>query len=82
MRTVQMKGQHRRRQVIVVLALLLISIPPASRSATVNPDAAHGKKVVYVYNQTKLEKARTAEPNDPKRIAQLESWRKNGIRPK
>jgi hypothetical protein len=37
---------------------------------------------VYVYNQTKLEKARTAEPNDPKRIAQLESWRKNGIRPK
>ena len=59
------------------LALIVITLQPASWAATVNPNAAHGKKVLYVYNQIKLEKARTADPTDPKRIAQLESWRKN-----
>jgi hypothetical protein len=72
-----MKIRLLHRQVTVVLALLLICVPPASRSAAVNPKAAHGRTVLYVYNQTKLEKSRTAEPTDPKRIAQLESWRKN-----
>src|SRR5260370_41824732 len=72
-----MKIQPRNSKTVLVGGLMLMSAPPASRAATVNPNAAHGKKVLYVYNQIKLEKARTAEPTDPKRIAQLESWRKN-----
>jgi hypothetical protein len=60
-----------------MIAILILSCQAASWAATVNANAARGKKVVYVYNQTKLEKARTAEPLDPKRVAQLESWRKN-----
>src|ERR1700730_3215515 len=71
---------HQQRvslQVSAFLALIIIGLQPASWAATVNPNAARGKKIIYVYNQTKLEKARTAEPTDPKRIAQLESWRKN-----
>jgi hypothetical protein len=64
-------------RVIALLALLTSGLPLPAQAATVNPNAAHGKKVVYVYNRTKLEKARLAEPSDPKRIAQLEAWRKN-----
>jgi hypothetical protein len=59
------------------LALIVIGLQPPSWAATVNPNAARGKKVLYVYNQIKLEKARNAEPTDPKRIEQLQSWRKN-----
>jgi hypothetical protein len=64
-------------QVSAFFALLIIGLQAASWSATVNPNAARGKKALYVYNQTKLEKARSAEPTDPQRIAQLQSWRKN-----
>ncbi len=64
-------------EVSAFVALLIIGLQAASWAATVNPHAARGKKVLYVYNQIKLEKARTAEAADPKRIAQLESWRKN-----
>jgi hypothetical protein len=64
-------------QVSAVLALLIISFQPASWASTVNPSAARGKRALYLFNQTKLEKARTAEPTDPNRIAQLQSWRKN-----
>ena len=46
-------------------------------AATVDPSAAKGKHVVYVFNQTKLEKARAAVPAaEPKRLAALELWRK------
>jgi hypothetical protein len=71
-----MQTQRLALQISAILATLIMSFQPAW-SAAVNPNAARGKKVIYVYNQTKLEKARTAEPTDPKRIAQLESWRKN-----
>jgi hypothetical protein len=64
-------------QVGAFMALIIISIQAASWGAAVNPNAARGKKVLYVYNQTKLEKARAAEPVDLKRTAQLETWRKN-----
>ncbi len=72
-----MKMQRVPLQSSAMLAILIIGFGPASWAATVNPNAARGNKVIYVYNQTKLEKARTTEPTDPKRIAQLESWRKN-----
>jgi hypothetical protein len=71
-----MQTQRLALQISAILATLIMSFQPAW-SAAVNPNAARGKKVIYVYNQTKLEKARTAEPTDSKRIAQLESWRKN-----
>ena len=50
---------------------------PAAEAATVDPTAAKGKHAVYVFNQTKLEKARAAVPApEPKRLAALELWRK------
>ena len=72
-----MKKHSQALQVVAALALLFIVRSPTAWAATVNANAAHGKKLVYVYNQIKLEKSRKAEPGDPKRIAQLESWRKN-----
>jgi hypothetical protein len=69
---------HRAAHLVTaILAILVISSPATTWAATVNPNAARGKMLIYVYNQTKLEKARSAQPSDPKRIAQLESWRKN-----
>ncbi len=58
-------------------ALLLLAVVPALRAAVVDQNAGHGKRALYVYNQTKLEKARSVEAVDPKRVAQLETWRKN-----
>jgi len=58
-------------------AVLLLAVVPALRAAVVDQNAGHGKRALYVYNQTKLEKARSAEGVDPKRVAQLETWRKN-----
>jgi len=75
--TVHLLIQRFSLQLSAFLALMIIGWPAASWAATVNPNAARGKKVLYVHNQIKLEKARTAEAADPKRIAQLESWRKN-----
>lgn len=66
----------RSLRAIVFGALIIVGLQPAW-AATVNPNAARGKKVFYVYNQIKLEKAQSADPADPKRIAQLQSWRKN-----
>ena len=43
----------------------------------VDANAGRGKTVLYVSNMTKLEKARLALPLDPKRVAQLETWRRN-----
>ncbi|HEX7631204.1 MAG TPA: hypothetical protein VF388_03655 [Lacunisphaera sp.] len=46
------------------------------KAESLDPAVAHGKRVRYVYNQTKLEKVRTAQPAaDPKRLAALASWR-------
>ena len=75
----RLRCAHRRVRLVVraVVALLIIGLQQVSWAATVNPGAARGKKVFYVYNQTKLEKARTAEPKEPQRISQLESWRRN-----
>src|SRR5258708_25659336 len=48
-----------------------------AHAASVNPAAAQGKKVFYVHNQIKLEKAKATVPQDPKRVAQLDEWRDN-----
>ena len=64
-------------RVFVTLVLSCVGFLAQADAALVNPDAARGKKVFYVYNRTKLEKAKTAAPADPKRIVQLEEWRNN-----
>ena len=56
-------------------AVLLVTQPLLAES--VNPNAARGKAVLYVYNRIKLEGARKASPVDPKRIDALETWRRN-----
>ena len=61
----------------VALVFALGGQPIMARAATVDPAAAHGKKLLYVYNRTKLEKSRTTEPADQKRIATLQIWRDN-----
>ena len=61
----------------LALVLVLGNLPIIVQAASVDPAAAHGKKLLYVYNRTKLEKARTTEPIDQKRIATLEIWRDN-----
>ena len=52
-------------------------LPFIARATAVNPAAAPGKSVLYVHNDTKLEKTRAADPADPERIAKLEKWRVN-----
>jgi len=76
---------HRRRLLCgaaaMAAALLISTVTPAvGRAATVNPDAGRGKSVLYVGNLTKLEKAKAAIPIDPKRVAQLQSWRDNDLK--
>ena len=60
----------------VLLATLSLT-PDAAEALALRSDAARGKTVLYVHNMTKLEGARKAEPVDPKRIAALETWRRN-----
>jgi hypothetical protein len=64
---------------IIALAFALDVLGTAAHGAVVDPDAGRGKKLLYVYNQTKLEKARAAvpPPADPARIPTLERWRSN-----
>ena len=61
------------------LALLaaLTFVAGTAQAETVRADAARGKTVLYVHNMTKLEGARKADPVDAKRIASLETWRRN-----
>ncbi len=59
------------------LVAALCLVPGAAQAQALGPDAARGKTVLYVHNMTKLEAARKAEPVDPKRIAALETWRRN-----
>ncbi len=66
-----------RRSILVLLALLGVVASLPAVAAPVDPAIARGKTVLYVSNMSKLEKARTAEPLDPKRIATLETWRRN-----
>ena len=68
-----------RRRSLLARASLAVTllIPFMTEAAAVNPAVAHGKKVLYVHNDTKLEKAKAADPADPKRIATLATWRDN-----
>ena len=72
------------RRALLGAALLLTStaMPLTARAAAVDASVAKGKKLIYVYNQTKLEKAKAAvpPPADPKRIPTLEKWRSNDLK--
>jgi hypothetical protein len=70
-----------RRQLIFGTAGALaaaVVLPPHARAERVDPQAARGKSVLYVYNRTKLEAARAmTPPPDSKRMTQVETWRRN-----
>jgi hypothetical protein len=60
------------------LLLAVVLAIPRIGAASVDASVGNGKKVLYVHNQTKLERARAAVPApDAKRIAALEAWRKS-----
>ncbi len=68
------------RRIFVTAGIMLgITLSGLSTAAVVDPVVARGKKVLYVYNQIKLEKAKAMvpPPADPKRIPALETWRRN-----
>jgi len=55
-----------------------IVLPTNAWAEQVDPATARGKSVLYVYNRTKLEAARTmSPPPDAKRMTQVETWRRN-----
>ena len=66
-----------RRSISMPFATAWLILPFMAHATAVNPDAAHGRKVLYVYNDTKLKKARAADPADLKRVAKLATWRDN-----
>ena len=66
-----------RRSISMPFATAWLILPFMAHTTAVNPDAAHGRKVLYVYNDTKLKKARAADPADLKRVAKLATWRDN-----
>lgn len=49
-------------------------------AASVDAEAGRGKLALYVGNLTKLEKAKAAQPLDPKRVQQLQTWRDNDLK--
>ena len=69
------------RTLRIALGALLLAlaalVPSLAHAGAVRADAARGKTVLYVHNMSKLEGARLAQPVDPKRIAALETWRRN-----
>lgn len=60
-----------------IAALVFGPLPAHAQPASSHPTEVQGKSVLYVYNQTKLEAARRADPLDAQRVAQLEAWRRN-----
>ncbi len=73
-----------RRALLAGLAALasaaaLIGASPAW-AASVDAEAGRGKLALYVGNLTKLEKAKAAQPLDPKRVQQLQTWRDNDLK--
>ena len=60
---------------LIILALLAPCF--SASAAKLDPNVAHGKKVLYVYNQTKLEQVRVANPPNPARLALIETQRTN-----
>jgi len=61
---------------LIMCVACFLALSPA-HAAPVDPNAGQGKAALYVYNMTKLENARKANPVDPKRIESLETWRRN-----
>jgi hypothetical protein len=64
---------------IIASAAAMAGAMPA-RAASVDAEAGRGKLALYVGNLTKLEKAKAAQPIDPKRVQQLQTWRDNDLK--
>ncbi len=61
------------------IALAAFALGPFAHAAPPDPAVARGKSVLYVANMTKLEKARANVQSDPKRIPNLQAWRRNDL---
>ncbi len=66
-----------RRFCVMALMFVLLGHAERVRAAEPNTEAARGKKVLYVYNRTKLEKTLAAVPIDPARLAMMKTQRSN-----
>lgn len=66
-----------RRALAAALCGFVAAGTTHARGESVDPAVARGKSVLYIENETKLELARSAIPLDLKRVAQLETWRRN-----
>lgn len=64
---------------VVASAAAMVGAKPAW-AASVDAEAGRGKLALYVGNLTKLEKAKAAQPLDPKRVQQLQTWRDNDLK--
>lgn len=64
---------------VAASAAALIGAIPAW-AASVDAEAGRAKLALYVGNLTKLEKAKAAQPLDPKRVQQLQTWRDNDLK--
>lgn len=83
-RPVSRNHDSNRRALLTGLAVMagaaaLIGAMPA-QAASVDAEAGRGKLALYVGNLTKLEKAKAAQPIDPKRVQQLQTWRDNDLK--
>lgn len=83
-RPVSRNHDSNRRALLTGLAVMagaaaLIGAMPA-QAASVDAEAGRGKLALYVGNLTKLEKAKAAQPLDPKRVQQLQTWRDNDLK--
>ena len=68
---------HVRKWRPICLLLVAVLSIHSLEAVPLNPDAARGKKALYVYNRTKLEKALSAAPVDPGRVTMLKTQRAN-----
>ena len=66
--------------ICLILIMLCYVSATNSEAAPVDASAATGKSVLYVYNKTKLEGAKSVSPSDPARIMALETWRRNDLK--
>ncbi len=72
-----------------VSSIAFVFLPVAAKAAQLDPTAARGKKVLYLYNQTKLEELQKAlptrgivdgNPATPQKVARVQSERDNDIK--
>ena len=68
------------RRLLRLACALALLVPLVCRAAAPDPAVARGKKVLLVFNSTKLERTRAAQPADPVRLGKLEAQRASDLK--